>query len=794
MITFLFLFYTMKKTTALLKVALRQNALYIPDSMLAQRAIQPGTLELVAALRQHGFGVTEDLLHAINGTNNEYRQLVVRIIKQILNVKLNWAPLIKNWEVPTGESAVDHIITAFYNQFPDLVKNDDYICYWYDYDDYYEANDIKNYNREYFTPKHERFLACGHYIPYGTFPLWRYNGCPFCGTPFQLGKIECTEQGSKLKILDLWREQDANTYYQNLLASKTALDATQVDSLKRLLPYFSVDKKTTIEMKETLILVVDSYLLSEGNEVAAGTCFRTPTDILRYLWYKKTGFLQLLPPKIIIAKNAKNYSHIVYPLNKSEEAKIEAKEELRLKYSRKECARVARWLNTLPLSAEKACELMHPKREMWVRFIRALRLAEYSKKKGFEKLAMLLDIFYHQKYEVWQGKVQQAYLNVDTDTVLEYLKERPSQFARSLFATMLWVGTEATIAAFKEVIDQMPMHLLFTLNNYADLYFTPHGTRSVKIITGDYVEVPKNQWVNLGYNEEQLAQMKTAIEELCLWVIRRKFAAQTNPHKTIFIDEQLYHLPLPIGDRSITIHDFNATLMGTKFPLEGNEVRLFMQWGKDLPAQHLDMDLSCHIVFEEGSKMKNDICYYGRLTATGCQHSGDIRSIPNKVGTAEYINIDVNTLRQKKAKHVTFVCNAYSNGSLLPNLVVGWMDSKHKMKVSERTGVAYDPSTVIHQVRITQPLQKGLLFGVLDVEKKEIIWLEVPFQGQVANDLSLSTVKALLSKLSAKTTIGNLLTLKAEAQGLQVVSDKALADEVYDRQWVAQGNVSTFFF
>ena len=794
MITFLFLFYTMEKTTALLKIALRQNALYIPDSMVAQRAIQPGTLELVAALRRHGFGVSEDLLHAINGTNNEYRQLVVRTIKQILNVKLNWAPLIKNWEVPTRESAVDHIITAFYNQFPDLVKNDDYICYWYDYDDYYEANDIKNYNREYFTPKHERFLACGHYIPYGTFPLWRYNGCPFCGTPFQLGKIESTEQGSKLKILDLWREHDANAYYQNLLASKTALDATQVDSLKRLLPYFSVDKKTTIEMKETLILVVDSYLLSEGNEVAAGACFRTPTDILRYLWYKKTRFLQLLPPKTIVAKNAKNYSHIVYSLNKSEEAKIEAKEELRLKYSRKECARVARWLNTLPLSAEKACELMHPKREMWVRFIRALRLAEYSKKKGFEKLAMLLDVFYHQKYEVWQSKVQQAYLNVDTNTVLGYLKERPSQFARSLFATMLWVGTEATIAAFKEVIDQVPMRLLFTLNNYADLYFTPHGTRSVKIITGDYVEVPKNQWVNLGYNEEQLAQMKTAIEELCLWVIRRKFAAYPNPHKTIFIDEQLYHLPLPIGDRSTTIHDFNATLMGTKFPLEGNEVRLFMQWGKDLPAQHLDMDLSCYIIFEEGCKMKKDICFFDRLTATGCQHSGDIRSIPNKVGTAEYINIDVNILRRKKAKYVTFVCNAYSNGALSPNLVVGWMDSKHKMKVSERTGVAYDPSTVIHQVRITQPLQKGLLFGVLDVEKKEIIWLEVPFQGQVANDLSLSTVKALLSKLSAKTTIGNLLTLKAEAQGLQVVSDKALADEVYDRQWVAQGNVSAFFF
>ena len=533
MITFLFLFYTMGKTINIQKVALRQNALYIPHTMVSQRAIQSGTLELVAALRQHGFGVTEDLLHAINGTNSEFRQEVIRIIKEVLNVNLNWTPLIKNWEVPTGESAIDHIITAFYNQYPDLIKYDDeYSSYYYDY---YQDED-ERYNDSY-IPKHERFLACGHYIPYGTFPLWRYNGCPFCGTPFESGKIEHTEQGSKLKILDLWREGEANTYYQNLLAFKTALDATQSDSLKLLLPYFSVAKETTIQMKETLILVVDSYL-SEGKETEAGTCFRTPTDILRYLWYKKTGFLQIIPPKTIVAKNAKNNQHIMRQLDKSEQATTEAKQALKLKYSREECTRVARWLNNLSLSAEKACELMHPKREMWVRFIRALRLAEYSKKKGFEKLATLLDIFYHQKYEVWHGKVQQAYLNVDTDTVLEYLKERPSQFARSLFATMLWVGAEDTIISFKEVIDQVPMRLLFTLNNYADLYFTPQGTRPVKIITGDYINAPKNQWVNLGYNEEQLAQMKTAVEDLCLWTIRRKFAKQPNPHKTIFIDEQ----------------------------------------------------------------------------------------------------------------------------------------------------------------------------------------------------------------------------------------------------------------
>ena len=175
----------MGKTINIQKVALRQNALYIPDTMVSQRAIQPGTLELVAALRKHGFGVTENLLHAINGTNSEFRQEVIRIIKEVLNVNLNWAPLIKNWEVPTGESAIDHIITAFYNQYPDLIKYDDeYSSYYYDY---YQEED-ERYNDSY-IPKHERFLACGHYIPYGTFPLWRYNGCPFCGTPFKLRKI-----------------------------------------------------------------------------------------------------------------------------------------------------------------------------------------------------------------------------------------------------------------------------------------------------------------------------------------------------------------------------------------------------------------------------------------------------------------------------------------------------------------------------------------------------------------------------------------------------------------------------
>ena len=248
----------------------------------------------------------------------------------------------------------------------------------------------------------------------------------------------------------------------------------------------------------------------------------------------------------------------------------------------------------------------------------------------------------------------------------------------------------------------------------------------------------------------------------------------------------MFNIPVSIGDRSETVQDLPVALMGTRFPVEGNEVRLFMQWGKDLPAQHLDMDLSCQIAYEDSL----DMCSFSRLTTTGCQHSGDIRSIPNKIGTAEYININIDELAKAKAKFVTFTCNAYSNGSITPNLVVGWMNSKHPMKISEKTGVAYDPSCVDYQVRVTQNVAKGLVFGVLDVAKREIVWLEMTFGGQVVGGLDFKGVQALLAKLNSKLNIGSLLQLKAEAQGL-TITENEIADEVYTAQWAMNPAVVT---
>lgn len=732
------------KTKELLKISLRQNAIFIPSEMITNdvKNLSGTTSVLLANVSKLGFTFSESLLHALNNVNPNYKVEVLEVLREVLGTDKNWTPLVKEWNIPTGESVLDHVVTYFWN--------------------------ILNI-------KSGTTLQCGHIIPNNTFPLERYNGCPFCGTPFEFWKIEKFGQRGKLKVLELWSEKDLNDFYISLLQSKTALDATQIDSLKMAMQYLPLPK-TDIAMKETLMLVID-LLIENGKEAEASQFLKTPTDILRYLWYKNTGMLQIIEPKTIIKRTSKNAQHLYNVLDTSVQARISSANDLKLKYSRKECLMVANWLNNMDMEVEAMCETMHPKRGMWVRFIRALRLAEYSKRKGFEKLNFLMDVFYNQVYDVWQSKVNTSRLKFDADKTFALLKQRPGLFARSLFSNMLWFGADETVAHFTEIIDKVPARLVFTLNMYAQNYFDKNMQRSVKPLGGTNKRIAANALLNL-YDEEQLEAMKNQIEELCLLAMKKRFAAIANTNKTIYIDPQLFNIPVSIGDRSENVQDLPVALMGTRFPIEGNEVRLFMQWGAGLPAQHLDMDLSCHIAYED----KADICSFSRLTTTGCQHSGDIRSIPSKVGTAEYININIDELAKANAKFVTFTCNAYSNGSITPNLVVGWMNSKHPMKISEKSGVAYDPSCVDHQVRITQNVAKGLVFGVLDVAKREIVWLEMTFGGQVVGGLDFKGVQALLAKLSSKLNIGSLLQLKAEAQGLTITEDQN-ADEVYDAKW-----------
>jgi hypothetical protein len=87
-------------------------------------------------------------------------------------------------------------------------------------------------------------------------------------------------------------------------------------------------------------------------------------------------------------------------------------------------------------------------------------------------------------------------------------------------------------------------------------------------------------------------------------------------------------------------------------------------------------------------------------------------------------------------------------------------------------------------VRISEGnLSKGLVFGVLDIDTAKITWLEMPFGGQIARNVDLETLEGFLQKLSARTSIGEILKIKANAQNIQIVDNQLDAEEVFDYQW-----------
>ena len=737
----------------LLRIALRYRAIYLdidPKEMDLETKPTPAVLAFVARLRENGFSVNEDLLHALCMVSATELADITAVIDDVMGVKLNWATLVKGWNVPTGETRADHLITFFANLIGGAKAGLEGCT-----------------------------LPCGCFIPEGTFPLERYTGCPFCGTPFTTANFVYKGQASKLKELRLFTEEDLKQVYHSLLASPTPLDATQKDSFEKLIDIYGLPDNVEISMKETAMLAV-KHLVANGQQAQAQTLLKTPTDILRYLWYEKTGYVQIIEPRTLIAQARRFYYHMFGPLNQSEYAGKEMKEKLKLKYDRKHCQCVASWINNLALSPQQATENMNAKRGMWVRMIRALRLGEYSRRKGYEHLADILDAFYRQEQPTWLGILQQARNNRDTQTVLQMLKQRPGLFARSLFATMLRFGCEETMEAFEQVTDQMPSRLLLSLGNAAEKYFDPDATRTAHPITGYTISISKNKLLSL-YSPADLRAMVARVKQCYILSLKHSFAAQATKAKSIYIAPSLFDIPISVGDRSATIQDTSCALMGTRFPVEGDAVRLFLQWGKGLHAQPLDMDISCHIAFKNG---KTEDCAYYRLKATGAKHGGDIRAIPEMVGTAEYIELSLPELAEAGAKYVTFTANAYSCGALSPNLVVGWMDSAYPMKVSEKTGVAYDPSCVQHMVRISESnLSRGLVFGVLDVDEREITWLEMPFISQNIQGCDFTAVNALLQRLRNKLSIGQLLEIKAEAQHLSLAPSPDEADEAYTYEW-----------
>lgn len=728
--------------TRLLTIALRNQCLFLPDGIeLKPLPAGDRALSFAAHLADLGYTLSQEALEAANSLSESDLKETVEAIDTIYGIGLNWASMIKDWKRPTGVTRADYFLTTVANRFPGL--------------------NVKGTT-----------LPCGHLIPEDTFPLERYNGCPFCGTPFVTSGDINLGQEKPQKVLGLMRVCDMKALFKRLLATKIPLDGTMFDSLKTLAEVFPLPADTKITVRENIIAVA-AVLVPLGRLDDIKQYFSTMADVLRLIWYTRTGQKRVMTPKVYLHIHERNCPDYL-------EDTIDAKDEIKLRFPRPVCREYARLIDSLPQSPLEMCQSMNPRRNMWVRVIRALRLNEFARRLKMPKVLEMLDLFYRKDYYVWSAAADQAYNSGNAEWLMELLCQRPGEFARRLFSCMLAFGAEPVAQTFATIAGQVEPRLLLSLADNADSYFRPLPNRHVIYPRPDLSVMIDGNRNLAGLTAEQLKPYIETVRATALDALKGYFSRQ--PHATegsMYIAPELFEIPFPTGNRPDTVQDASYAMPGQPFRVRGNNVRLFMQWGKGLPAQHLDMDLSARIIYRNGLTAE---CAYYQLETEGAIHSGDIINIPDQAGTAEYIELDINRLRDSGAELVAFCCNAYSNGAVAPGVTVGWMDSSSPMTVSNETGVAYDPSTVEHQVRVPDSsLAKGLVFGVLEVEKRRIIWLEMPMSGRMALSLSPETLKDTLRRLRDGISIGALLALKAEAWGFTLSDESKKADLAFTR-------------
>lgn len=91
----------------LTKIALRYRALYLDisrEDINKTSAATVPVMAFVARLKENGFCVSEELLHALNAVSADALAEITHCIEEVMGINLNWAALVKGWNVPTGES------------------------------------------------------------------------------------------------------------------------------------------------------------------------------------------------------------------------------------------------------------------------------------------------------------------------------------------------------------------------------------------------------------------------------------------------------------------------------------------------------------------------------------------------------------------------------------------------------------------------------------------------------------------------------------------------------------------
>lgn len=557
------------------------------------------------------------------------------------------------------------------------------------------------------------------FLHYWTFGQWKpdYQERP---------RLKCFEH-TQYTTLTLISESDFHSVFGQILRSNDSISEED----KSIVRWFvsncpEVGAPTDIPFKENLCLLAALYL-KDGRDIEP--YINTATDVLRILTYLSDGDISL-------AENTKF----------------------------KSMPRAQRRAFCAILEKVASEEDIKRHRKKWVRLFHCLHVGDYS--------PMLYELAKKARNNIrmdsFSSRVEAAIASNSSETLLELLEQRPSEFARRIDHLARSQGNQQEIMErFSGVADQVPTRILLQLLGHLSTRLT---------VTDKRIVFPKGNTQRAVIVDRPLEAMDreahSSVTDTVLATLRHRFA-ELGPLGNVWVDPELIDCPIPSGQRSAS-EGLVSVARGTRLPLADYQtLRFFIYWiGEDI-----DLSATLH-----DAKFN----YIGHVSYTALKsdrfqayHSGDIVAAPAPQGASEFIDIAIDNASEMGARYLAMNVMVYSGPAFSKHAkcYAGWMGRQHP-----NSNEIYDPKTVEQKIDLLSN-SRNCIPVVFDLKDRSAIWCDLAtrsnaFHGGNNVESNKANIKDTLEAIitaRGKLSLYELFWLHAEARG-NLVKEKGEAD------------------
>ena len=558
----------------------------------------------------------------------------------------------------------------------------------------------------------------------------------------------------ELKTIDLGSEDDLMKCISLLTNSSVSMSTTQKENLVKLLTRYK-DKLNSdmfnMTNKENMVYTIHTVYSLDKKELAEEIgChhIKTSTDALRLAMTFLGGDYTLSDTNIRLKSLKRAERRMLLSL-----------------------------INTVYSNNKQALEDAALYQGLWIIVGEKLHPGDYSTK--YPLAYIFFDNIRNTKLSSWYSKVEKAYESKDVNAVIKLLKQRPGEYARRLERTMRLAVNSGAIAhvidEFASIADKVSTPILLQMQQFfSDKFLKPTNVRTF---------IPKGNIAKVYAKEDKRdtigAFYYAYASRACMKGLNKKFS-ELEPLGKVYIDDNIKGYALPLKQRTASKQLYTmAKGSRVKLPEDANILRMY-QWWK--APGHVDLDLAVMFLDSEFTKVTDEISYWNiKDKEIKCYHSGDIRTAEE--GAAEFIDVDINALKEKDIRYVIMTISSYSCEPFcdLEECFAGVM-ALDEIKPQERV---FDPakSLVRSDLSVNSRMAIPLVY---DVSTHELIWLDSPVSGSIEhlaiNTVSytnnyINTVRGLLNYSYPQ--LATLAYLHCDAREAELVDTPEEADIIF---------------